>query len=229
MSRAFTDADLVQPTVSGTSGFTSTATVTLPTGTTEGSCGICVVKASTTMSSPEIWDKSADVGLAGGMVIFTRADIPAGETSWTFLPLAGSPNWVWQVEEWANVSYAAIVTSAATSGVLAPTTILTGTTGTSDWPYVMCVAAFGLQRGTGGANVFPTISAYSNSFTEVGVYDIGDGTVSGDLRLVVARYYGTLNEAGPFSCTATLTGSSTGFTVYGALAVYRAEAWDTDV
>lgn len=225
MPRAFTDADLVPGQFAdGSSASAATLTVSLPAGTTEGNTGIAVIKAQTSMASPDIWDKSADTGAAGGLVIFTRPGLTAGENDWVFNSFSGSPQWVWRAEEWTNVSLSAVASSAITVTVNAPTTLSSGTSGSVDVPFVMCVAAFVLQRGTAGASSFPAFSAFSNGFVEVpgSPFDFGTGPASGDMRMAVARYYGTENETGPFECTATVTGVSTNFIGYAAIAVLRA-------
>ena len=78
-----------------------------------------------------------------------------------------------------------------------------------------------LEAAAGGA-AWPSVS-YDNSFTETDSQQSGTGTSSGDILLKVARRYGADSDAGPWSCTATFTGSMASKTPMAALVVFRAE------
>lgn len=224
MPRAFTDADIVQQNP-GNSGPLSAISVTLPAGTTAGKAGLIVVKTSVPLDPPNQWHTAAagDV-TAGGLYMFCRPDMPEGETSWPFSWAGGAPTWVWKAEEWSNVSFAPMLGSAAGTGAFAASSIPSGTTGSFDAGPVLAVAAFGILRGGGaGATAWPTVSSYSNNFVQADDLQFGDGSLSNDLKLWIARYYGPDGTTGPLSCTATLSGTVTGMVSAGVIAVFRAE------
>lgn len=217
--RAFADGDLVQ----GNTGNPSLAhpiNATLPAGTAEGNAGIIAMFAQTPVAAPEQWDLVASTGL-GQLAVMCRADLPAGETSWPFDTQAGTPaNWTWTAGEWANVASAPLESSAAATGTGGASSVATGSTGSFSTEFVMGVAAFGIFSAGGSA--WPSV-AYSGGFTETDSVQVGTGTAVGDILLKVARLYGADSDAGPWSCTATFTGSMTSKTPYAALAVFRAE------
>jgi hypothetical protein len=199
---------------------TSTS-VTVPDGTAEGNAGIICLLAQAIIAAPSQWDLVANPSPGFGIAIMCRSDLPAGETSWPFSTAAGACNWAWTAGEWSNTAPAPLESSAPGGFSSAPASQSTGSTGTFSAQYVMGVAAFGLSNAGTGA-VWPSFS-YDNSFTETDSVQIGTGTAAGDLLLKVARRYGTDSDAGPWSCTATFTGSMTGKTAYATLAVFRAE------
>lgn len=216
----FTDSHVVQSNT-GSPGASSSINVTLPAGTTEGNTAIIVMGAQTLINSPTQWDLVITAGTGGPtLAIMCRADIPAGESSWPFTPISGGPNWTWTSAEWMNISNAPIETTATSgSGVSAPSSISTGTTGSFTSQYVMGIAA--VQLLSTGGSAWPTVS-WSSGFTETDVVEVGDGTINGHIQLRVARLYGTDSEVGPWSTTATFTGSMTSKTVCACLAVFSA-------
>lgn len=217
--RAFTAADPVQAD-SGTSVFTTTATVTVPAGTTEGHGGLIVLGVQNPIIPPAQWDTLAVAGVAQTLAIMCRADLPAGESSWGFQTLTGSANWTWTVGEWANLAWVPEETSASANGTTGDTSIASGSTGVFAAQFVVGIVA--VQIMSTGGSAWPTIS-YSGGFVETDALSVGTGTANGDIYLSVARRYGTDSEAGPWSCTATFTGSMTSKTPNIALAVLRAE------
>jgi hypothetical protein len=76
--------------------------------------------------------------------------------------------------------------------------------------------------------VWPTTS-WSDSFTETEVLTRGDGSATNDLQLHIARRYGTEGETGPWTTTATFTGTMTNKSVFACLAVFRAENYVGDI
>jgi hypothetical protein len=217
--RPFSGADLVQANT-GTAALASSVSVTVPAGTAEGSAGIIAMFAQTPIAHPSQWDTVASAQ-AGILTIMCRGDVPAGESSWPFTPVGGSPNWAWTVGEWANTAAAPAESSAAANGVPGDTSVSTGSSGTFSAQFVMGVAAFGIVNA--GVNaVWPAVS-YGSSFIETDSVQVGTGTASGDIHLSVARRYGTDSETGPWSCTATFTGDMTGKTPYAALVIFRAQ------
>jgi hypothetical protein len=215
--RPFSDADLIQANA-GTAAPASSASVTVPSVTTEGNAGIICMFAGTIVNSPAQWDIVASGSVL--LAIMCRGDLPAGESSWPFSS-AGSTNWAWTAGEWANVASAPLQSSAPGNFLTGATSISTGSTGSFDAEYVMGIAAFGIIS-SGGGSAWPSIS-YSGGFTETDTLQVGTGTTSVDLYLAVARQYGTDGDTGPWSCTATFTGSMASKTAYAALAVFRAE------
>jgi hypothetical protein len=148
-----------------------------------------------------------------------RGDLLAGESSWPFSAAAGSPNWAWTVGEWGNAASAPVESSSSATAA-APASLSTGSTGTFDTQFVMGIAVFGVSGG-GGAG-WPSVS-YDSGFTETDSVQVGTGGTAGDVLLKVARLYGADSDPGPWSCTATFTGSMTSKTVYAALVVFRGE------
>jgi hypothetical protein len=220
--RAFTTADVVQSNP-GTVTLTSPISVTVPNPTVEGNAGLVVMAAQTLISPPDEWHPAATAGVGGvSVAVMLRADLPsAGESSWSFAASAGSPSWCWLAEEWTNISSVPVQSSAGADGVGADTSLGTGNTSSPfDTQFLMGLAA--LQISSSGGSAWPTV-AWSNGFVETDVVSIGVGSANGDLQLRVARYYGTDSEAGPWSTTATFTGSMTSKTPHICLAVLRAE------
>lgn len=228
--RAFSDADLIQGKdgTAGTSGagVVDTALLTLDSPTTEGSTLLVVMKTSAlTPDTGQGWDQNVAETTALGLMVYSRADVPAGETSWTWTSTAAAQVWTWRIEEWANVAWVPLETSAAHYEGANPTAWATGNSGAIATQYVMGIAGFTLMRGTAGAGGFAAITSPQiggHAATPVTTIDDGDGTASGDIRLAVARYYGTENDVGPWSATATASGATTNYSGQSILAVYRA-------
>jgi hypothetical protein len=218
--RPFSDTDLAQA-ATGNATLTHPVSATVPAGTAEGNAGIIAMFAQTPVAAPAQWDLTATTGL-GQLAIMCRADLPGtGESSWSFDTAAGTPaNWTWTTGEWANVAPGPLETSAAATGTGGASSVSTGNTASFDTQYVMGIAAFGIFSAGGSA--WPSVS-YSGGFTETDSVQVGTGTANGDILLKVARLYGADSDTGPWSCTATFTGSMASKTPYAALAVFRAE------
>jgi hypothetical protein len=216
--RAFTDADEVQSN-SGTTLSASTQDMTLPAAVAEGDTGLVVVYTAGVMTSPEDWDPIITDPLHL-FSMFLRAGCTGGETSWTFGSSGGA--WAWLIGEWSNMSSVPVLSVGAASGSTGDTSLSTGSSGTSDTQFVMAVAAFALTQGGAGGSVWPSVS-YGSGFTETDSVQVGDGTTSGDALVKVARLYGADSDTGPWSCTATFTGTLTGKTPSALLGVFRAE------
>lgn len=217
--RPFSDADLIQ-SATGTDTLVTSTSVTVPAGTAEGNTGIICMFAQTPIAAPAQWDIVASAS-TGILAVMCRGDLPAGESSWPFATASGSiANWTWTSGEWANAASAPLETAVAVTGANGASSVSTGNTGTFDAEYVMGIAAFGIFSAGGSA--WPSVS-YSAGFTQADTVQVGTGTATGDMFLAVARQYGTDSDAGPWSCTATFTGSMTSKTPYAALAVFRAE------
>lgn len=224
MSRNFIAEDVVQ-SASAQLAATATPGVALTSPAVEGNAGIIVMGPQSLINAPEQWDMLATAGTGGvTLAIMCRACLPDGDQAWTFTPTGGTPRWTWLAEEWTNVSYAPIAAvPASTSGLIAPTSASTGTTGTTDVPYVACIAA--VQILATGGSAWPTV-AWSNGFVETDVLSVGTGAVNGDVMLRVARYYGGLNETGGWETTATFTGSMTSKTVHACIVALRAQSYE---
>jgi hypothetical protein len=215
--RGFSDADLIQSN-GGAAALVSSQTLTVPSGSAEGNSGIIVVGVQVPVTTPDQWHIAASP--SGGLLqVLCRADLPAGESSWTLDGLTAG-GWAWTVAEWANIAFAPIESAVAAAGAGGVSSLSTGSTGTFATEWVMGIAAFCLQ--TSGGAVWPSVS-YDNGFTETDSQQSGDGTNAGDVLLKVARRYGTDSETGPWSCTATFTGSMASKTPHAALVVFRAE------
>jgi hypothetical protein len=217
--RAFSDADLVQANT-GNAALANPISVILGTGTAEGNAGVTCMFAQTPVAAPEQWNIVTSTGL-GQLAVVCRADVLAGETSWPYSTAAGTPaNWTWTAGEWSNVALAPVESSSSATGAGGAGSLSTGSTGTFSAQFVMGIAAFGIFSAGGSA--WPSV-AYSGGFTETDAVQVGDGTANGDILLKVARLYGADSDPGPWSCTATFTGSMASKTPYAALAVFRAE------
>lgn len=225
MARAFTSADVVQ-SASGQVALATDPGVALPNPAAEGNGGVIVLGSGTQAAVPDQWHLAA-VGGAGSalvLMIMCRADLPAGDQSWSFPALAGNVNWCWVAEEWTNLSFAPLATSARTSGALAPTSVSTGTTAAFDAPYAVGIAAVLLTTAGTGGNVWPSVSGWTNGFVQTDELAVGTGAGAAEDKLWIARYYGTAGETGPWETTATFSGAATtGKTAYSCIAVFRAE------
>lgn len=226
MPRAFTTADVVQHTT-GQISVLADPGVALPNPVVEGNCGVLVIVGATQLDSPANWHILARSGTASTIAvqlgIMCRADLPAGEQSWPIQALAGTAtNFAWVAEEWTNVSYAPLQGFVNAAGAGGVSSLATGSTGSFDAPYVAGIAAAAVIDGPGTGAAWPTAS-FSNSFTITDTLQVGTGAASNDLKLWVARRYGTLNDTGPWDTTVTFTGTMTSRSAYGCLAVLRAE------
>jgi hypothetical protein len=224
VARAFTSADVVQHNP-GSDAASSASTSGLVSPSSEGTGGILIIGATNQVSPPDQWHYAAQTGIAtyGGtlVAVLSRADLAPGEQSWPLSVAAGTPNGVWVAEEWTNLSYEPVETSAGSGLLSAPATAPTGSTGVFTAEYVVGIAAL-LVFG-GGSIAFSGVT-WSNSFVETDVVTIGTGTTAADTQLRVARRYGTQFDTGPWDTTATFTGGTqTGKTAYVCLAVLRAE------
>jgi hypothetical protein len=224
VARAFTDADLIQSNA-GVSASSASITVTLPSGTTEGNTVLVLLRGFTFLALGDIWDISVAESTIPALQILTRADVPAGESSWTInLSNVGNSIWAWRVEEWANIGFVPLV-STSTGSDLAPTatTLSTGNTGAfTGEPFVMAVALFSMYKGSADGQPWPSVTGVTNGFTITDTIDNGDGTTATGVRLVVARYYGTAAQDGPLETTATFSGTLTNVNTQAVLAVFRA-------
>lgn len=226
MARAFAAGDLAQPANSNSASATPSVALTLGSPTTDGNLVVAYIKSTTDLfsASDAAFDMIAKDHQSTGTRIFARV-ATAGETSWTFTTdVGGNPNWAWWVEEWSNAEVP--VGLVATGGLTQPspgTTLTTGTTtaAPATYPYVLAVACWSLSIG-GTTGTFPTETAVSNGFAYAGSVAFGTGSAPLDQTLYVARYFGTLNETGPWESTITLSGSIAGTTGAGAIAALLA-------
>lgn len=237
MARAFTDADLIQPAVTGAlPGSTVTATVALGNPTTEGSTVLIHLRNFTFSPLQDLWSTAVAENSIPALSILYRVDVVAGEQSWDLIlnpssppASAGSSFWLFRVEEWQNIAYLPVVSSASSADLSpAATTLSTGNTSSfTGEEYVVAFALFSFYKAVGDSQPWPTISGLTNGFTVVDTIDFGNGTEtpgSGNLggRLIVTRAYGTQNQAGPIETTATFSGTLTNINAQAALAVFRA-------
>jgi hypothetical protein len=236
MVRAFTPADVIQHTT-GSPGFVTDPGVALPNPAVEGNSGVIMMQVNNMIDPPEQWHLVAQAGAvttAPQSGVLCRACLSAGDQSWTFVTTGGgSTTWVWVAEEWANLSYAPLLSPATrTIGVAAPTSLTSGASDSWDaGEYALGIAVIGLTTVAGGAQTWPTVT-WSGGFTETDTVTRGDGTVAGDIKMHVARRYGTAGETGPWTAGATLTGAWAGVsgkTGYCSLAVFRAGKYAGDI
>lgn len=231
MPRAFTAADVIQSNSGVSSVAVTDPGVALSSPAVEGRSGLIVMGAQTVIAAPQQWDIVAGSGAAAGspqLGVMVRAGLPDGDQSWAFQALGGtSTYWSWLAEEWTNISYAPLLGTANTSTIKDPAsaTYTIGPTGSWSAPYAVGIAALfmlvAIQSGD-TPTLWPSVS-WSDGFTETDVLTRGDGTTSSDMQLRVARRYGTLDDAGAWSTTATFDALTNSKNCYGVLAVLRAE------
>jgi hypothetical protein len=234
MARAFADADLIQHN-SGSSVATASVTVSLPNPTTEGNTVVVHFRCFSSSVLGDVWDKSVLESTIPALQIMTRTDVTGGENSWTVSlnPAAppaspGNSIWIWRAEEWANIGYLPVV-STASAADLSPTASPFSTGSTSSFtgePAWVAFALISFYKATADSQPWPTITALTNGFTLDEYVDFGDGTEasgSGLLggRLAVCHLYGT-GVDGPVTTSATLSGTLTNINTQGVIAVYRA-------
>jgi hypothetical protein len=205
----------------GSASAVSSVSATVPAGTVEGDTGIICMFGATPLTPPEQWEfAAADPTVF--LAVMCRGDLLGGESSWPFSSVGGvNAIWSWTAGEWGNTAPAPVETSAAVSGTPGASSLSTGSTGTFGTQFVMGVAAFAMFSSNASA-AWPSVS-YSGGFAETDSVQVGDGTHAGDVHLWVARLYGADSDTGPWSCTATFTGSMTSKVPYAALAVFRAQ------
>lgn len=228
MSRAFTSADILHQDSNTIPGGATDPGIAFTTPATAGNSGIIVVGAGTQVNPPEQWHYAGQAGAAAygatQIAVLSRPDLLTGETSWALPTLAGTPKWAWIAEEWTNISYAPQQGSSGSGQLSAPASAATGSTGAFTAEYVAGIAALLVYGGVNAA-VWSAVT-WDNGFTETDVLSCGTGTGGGDIQVRVARRYGTRNDAGPWSTTATFTGGTqTGKLGYICLAVLAAERY----
>lgn len=236
MPRAFTPDDVVQ-SVPDTGTNVPSVDPTLA-ATTEGHGGVLILAALSPLTAPENWHFAAQAGTAtygdSLVAVMVRPDLPAGETTWPFTSKAGTNiAWAWIIEEWTNLSFAPVLGESDSGMLVSPSTAATGATGGWDAAeYVVGIAALAVVGSAGATSGWSAVT-WSDGFVEDAASPLsvgnGQGSVGGDIRLHVARRYGTAGETGGWSTTATFTnGAQTNKTAYACLAVFRAEHYDTD-
>lgn len=233
MARAFTSADVVQG--DGNAGTLTTPSISLPGPATAGNGGIIVMFAGSVVAPPDRFHTAASSGtssLATQMAIMCRTDLEDGDQAWTFDTLSpgAAAIWTWRVEEWTNLSYAPIAGSANVTAAINLSSVTIGPTETfwTSPQYVIGIAAVGLASGSASTVPWPTVT-WSDGFTETDTYQVGNGAGefgTANYKLHVARRYGTLDETGPWSTTATFSNSGTTGTrtTFACMAVFRAES-----
>lgn len=239
MARAFTDADLIQSN-SGSSASSASVTVSLPNPTTDGNTVVLHFRCFSSSALGDIWQLSVAENSIPSLQIMTRVGVLGGENSWTIVlnPAAppasgGNSIWLWRAEEWANIGYLPVV-STASAADLSPTASPFSTGSTASFtgePFVLAFALVSFYKAVGDSQPWPTISALTNGFQVIEYVDFGDGTEapgSGLLggRLAVCRMYGTENLDGPVTTSATLSGALTNINTQGVVAVFRAGLTD---
>lgn len=239
MPRAFTAGDVVQGG-DGQPGALDVVTVSLPSPATELNAGVLVMGAQADISPPRQWHPVSRSGFIAGnyqLAIFCRPGLLAGEQDWSFQTNSSDPVnpggvafWLWRVEEWLNVSAAVHLAAAQTfNATPSLASISTGTTDTwAGAEYAVGIAAV-LMLGNAGGAAFPTVGSWSNGFVETEMFSDGTGAVGDDLRLWIARKYGTAGDTGGWETTATFSGTVTGKTPMAAMAVFRAESLAGDI
>lgn len=212
------DANLLQ-TKTGTVSGSNTVITSLNSGTTAESTVIVVIATSLgtwsgiTLPSGFITDKTQ--GSSGGVAIFHKPDVFAGETSWTFT-LSASTTSSWTAYEYSNIDPVEPVdvsVATQTSSVANGGTASTGTTSINAGLSVVAIAAFAAPT-VGQTESF---SGYTNSFTE----DTDQGSTTNPQLATATKYVD--NTTGTFETTATFaTTSGTARTIQALLVVYRA-------
>jgi hypothetical protein len=107
----------------------------------------------------DVWDKSVLESTIPALQVMTRTNVIGGENSWTVSlnPAAppaspGNSIWIWRAEEWANIDYLPVV-STASAADLSPTASPFSTGSTSSFtgePFVGGVRGDQLLQGGRG-------------------------------------------------------------------------------
>jgi hypothetical protein len=225
--------NVVQENWGGTTGADSTtAAVSLPSGTTAGNTLLAAVTCDSipaTFTLPSGWIKDLDTGSSNHPpVLFCRKPpdlVGAGETSWTFTN-SSALKWAWYVKEVTGLDPAdpldtsvATFSSAGTGG--SPVTRSTGTTPANSGLDTMQLAVF--QAGSSVNTQAPgTWAGYTNGFVEVAeVASTGTSAAAGQQALAIARKFSDGSATGPFECTGTYTPGGISDHAYGLLVAYR--------
>src|SRR5215208_694786 len=123
MARAFTPADVVQANNGTSTGLTDPG-IALGNAISPGGSGVMMLLAGEAIATPAQWDVPAESGFLAGnpqLAIACRACVLDGEQSWPMAFNSGSTGpWIWFVEEWANLSYAPILSVVSGAPVSGP-------------------------------------------------------------------------------------------------------------
>lgn len=234
MPRAFSSDDITKvnsAVTAGTAEVDPGASVAAPT--TEGRCGVICVYAVTLLAPPEQWHFGAAAGSTDAApqgAILLRADLPSNETSWVVGAFGGGATfWAWWAAELANVSFAPVLAAGKVNTVAGPASVTATTTTPESAEDTLVIALLALHHSTaGGATAWPAVS-WSNGFVETYVVTRGTGGATNDIELHIALYLTTSPEAGPWSTTATLTGTMTNINASMTMVALRAERYDSDL
>lgn len=230
MPRAFSSGDVVQHSANALNAADPGVSVANPT--TEGNSGVIMMMVASLLASPEQWDIVASSGPVANSPqagVMCRACTLSGEQTWAFSSTSGlATNFAWVAEEWTNLSFAPLLSMPTDQTGVQPPANLTaiGPSGTWDaTEYAVGIAIVGLISAATDGITWPTV-AWSGGFTETDVLAVGTGDTANDVKLHVARRYGTAGETGPWTAGVTLAGgwadATTNKTAYSALAIFRA-------
>lgn len=188
-------------------------------GTTAGNTVLIVITSQVGLTTPSGF--SADKSINGTLLAYSRSDIPAGETSWTFTygSAGATIAFSWYVVELSNVDPAVPLEVSATgsdSTMANGDTLASGTTPQSAALDTVVFAAFEVQQAAGSET--QSWSGYTNEFEEL--VDFAPDA-AGAWQLAVARKFVT-GATGQFSTTATLATSAATTSAHALIVAYRA-------
>jgi hypothetical protein len=204
---------------SGTATGQASFTVTLPAGVRTDATVLIGIQhrasAAFDLQADSERTRDATAGTAQTNVSLYRVEFPAaGTNSWLFTIGSGTTTAAWWVVELAGVDLEApvdVIASSTADTDPQPT----GTTAANSADDVIAIAVFGAFSGT---EVAASWSGYTNSFTELA--DVGTPGAAGTTNVSVAGAYLIPSAIGPYSSTATQSGSAQA--TLGLIVVYRA-------
>jgi hypothetical protein len=210
--------DIIQ---TNTGSFNATSgTVTLPSGTTDGSAVIVCIMGYVSVGSPVMSGFTRDHGTMVGSpkpYIMRKANVAAGENSWTMTGFSSASPAVWVAMEIQNVSrlYPLEINSTVTTSTTG-TSIPSGSgpTGLATSYDTLAIAFHGGQNTA--SSTIATYSGQTGDFVEWQEVSRVDGATA--TSAVVSVKLGT--DAATYTCTVT---ASTTINGNGVIAVYNAE------
>jgi hypothetical protein len=218
--------EIVQEQTGASTATGTSVVVSLPSGTAAGNAVVVVVACdhtvAPTLATDFILDRAAkNSSMPEGFSVYSRPNVGASETSWTFT-LSIASHFVWHCAEVANLGSVDVTVAAANTGTLTDgATRSTGTTAANGYLDNLCVAVHALARVT-GSGTLGSWSGQTADFAEVAevAQDVAGPDESYGLAVSHRFNSGTF---GPYESTATwAAGTATTVRGWAAMVVYGA-------
>lgn len=187
---------------------------TLPNPTTEGNTVLIFAAGNGVAVDPiSGFEKHDQTGATFPISLFSRVDVPAGESSW---PMTQTPagTFLWVAAEVDMLDTSPFVTVVNNSGTGSGLTLSAGTTSAFSEPDTICFACFGMYAANRHGTVW---TGYSNGYTQLEQATIA--LTTDDAIFAVA--WNTANATAQES-TATRSDGGASDTMQASLIVYRA-------